>query len=115
MLFHSTKSIDGGDFSTLRAFAVIDFVTGAETPSKLDELTRVSGLPKPTAFRMLGLLVCGSMRCAAGAGRAMDEFGAAEATPSNNNMTPREETHETQPDFTRQGDHHGCADGRAAR
>ena len=59
MSFRSVKSINGGDSSTLRAFTVLELVAGAKTPPTLDELTRASGLPKPTVFRILGLLVRG--------------------------------------------------------
>ena len=59
MLFRSVKSAEEGESSTLRAFAVLELVAGAETPPTLDELTRASGLPKPTVFRILGLLARG--------------------------------------------------------
>jgi len=59
MSFRSVKSSDEGDSSTLRAFAVLELVAGAQTPPTLDELTRASGLPKPTVFRILGLLARG--------------------------------------------------------
>ena len=59
MSFRSVKSADEGDSSTLRAFTVLELVARAETPPTLDELTRASGLPKPTVFRILGLLARG--------------------------------------------------------
>lgn len=59
MSFRSVKSFDEGDSATLRAFTVLELVAGAETPPTLDELTRASGLPKPTVFRILGLLARG--------------------------------------------------------
>jgi len=43
----------------LRAFTVLEMVARAEMPPTLDELTRASGLPKPTVFRILGLLARG--------------------------------------------------------
>ena len=51
--------MDDGNSSTLRAFTVLELVAGAKTPPTLDELTRASGLPKPTVFRILGVLVRG--------------------------------------------------------
>ncbi len=59
MAFRSPKSYEDGDSSTLRAFTVLELVAGAKTPPTLDELTRSSGLPKPTVFRILGLLARG--------------------------------------------------------
>jgi DNA-binding IclR family transcriptional regulator len=41
---------------TLRAFSVIELIARSQTPLSLDELTQQSGLPKPTVFRILGLL-----------------------------------------------------------
>lgn len=49
------------DSSTLRAFAVLELVAGAERPPSLDELTRASGLPKPTVYRLLRLLMRGGL------------------------------------------------------
>ena len=51
--------MSSGESSTLRAFKVLELVAGAKTPPTLDELTRASGLPKPTVFRILGLLARG--------------------------------------------------------
>jgi len=53
--------MSSGESSTLRAFKVLELVAGAKTPPTLDELTRASGLPKPTVFRILGLLVRGGL------------------------------------------------------
>ncbi len=53
--------MNGGESSTLRAFTVLELVAGAKTPPTLDELTRGSGLPKPTVFRILGLLMRGGV------------------------------------------------------
>jgi DNA-binding IclR family transcriptional regulator len=47
--------------STLRAFAVLEHIASADEPLTLDELTRASGLPKPTAYRILQLLVRGGL------------------------------------------------------
>jgi len=43
--------------STLRAFRLIELIANAETPLSLDEVTQRSGLPKPTVYRTLGMLV----------------------------------------------------------
>jgi DNA-binding IclR family transcriptional regulator len=43
----------------LRALTVLELVAGSETPPTLNELTRASHLPKPTVFRILGLLARG--------------------------------------------------------
>jgi IclR family transcriptional regulator, acetate operon repressor len=40
----------------LRAFAVLETVVRAGVPLSLDEITQAGGLPKPTTFRILGLL-----------------------------------------------------------
>lgn len=70
MAFRSLKSTagaapaadaEGGDSSTLRAFTVLELVAAAETPPTLEELTRASGLPKPTVYRILGLLARGGL------------------------------------------------------
>src|SRR5205823_13242935 len=47
--------------STLRAFSVVELIAKAEEPMSLDELTELSGLPKPTVFRTLALLVRGGV------------------------------------------------------
>jgi IclR family transcriptional regulator, acetate operon repressor len=47
--------------STLRAISVIELIARAEAPVSLDELTLQSGLPKPTVFRILALLVRGGV------------------------------------------------------
>ncbi|HEV2170786.1 MAG TPA: helix-turn-helix domain-containing protein, partial [Candidatus Binatus sp.] len=51
----------GGDetatSSALRAFALIEQIAIADVPPTLEELTSASGLPKPTAFRILRLLM----------------------------------------------------------
>ncbi|HSQ81281.1 MAG TPA: IclR family transcriptional regulator [Casimicrobiaceae bacterium] len=47
--------------STLRAFAVLELIANAEQPPSLDDLTRASGLPKPTVYRILGLLARGEL------------------------------------------------------
>ncbi len=43
--------------STLRAFAVLELIARADESLTLEELTRVSGLPKPTVHRILRLLM----------------------------------------------------------
>ncbi|MBU6483268.1 MAG: IclR family transcriptional regulator [Betaproteobacteria bacterium] len=67
MRFRSTKSTNGSEeiagpeSSTLRAFALLELIASAETPPSLDDLTRASGLPKPTVYRILGLLSRGAL------------------------------------------------------
>ena len=45
----------------LRAFTVLEYVAAAEEPPTLEELTRVTGLPKPTVFRILRVLARGGL------------------------------------------------------
>jgi len=64
--FHSPKSFELSErptagSSALRAFAVLEFVASADTPPTLEEVTRASGLPKPTVFRILALLARGGL------------------------------------------------------
>ena len=47
--------------STLRAFAVLEQIATAEEPPTLEDLTRALGLPKPTVYRILRLLVRGGL------------------------------------------------------
>jgi IclR family acetate operon transcriptional repressor len=47
--------------ATLRAFTVLEHIAAAEEPPTLEELTRAIGLPKPTIFRILRLLVHGGL------------------------------------------------------
>jgi DNA-binding IclR family transcriptional regulator len=47
--------------ATLRAFAVLERIAGADEPPTLEELTRALGLPKPTVFRILRLLARGGL------------------------------------------------------
>src|SRR5437867_11902427 len=47
--------------ATLRAFTVLEHYAAAEEPPSLEELTRAIGLPKPTVFRILRLLVRGGL------------------------------------------------------
>ncbi|MEO8080870.1 MAG: IclR family transcriptional regulator [Caldimonas sp.] len=44
------------DSIALRAFSVLERVVGSPVPLSLDEITSNLGLPKPTVFRILGLL-----------------------------------------------------------
>lgn len=44
------------DSIALRAFAVIEEIARADAPMSLDEVAQATGLPKPTAFRILNLL-----------------------------------------------------------
>ncbi len=47
--------------ATLRAFTVLEHIAATEAPPTLEELTRASGLPKPTVFRILRLLMRGGL------------------------------------------------------
>ena len=49
------------DSSTLRAFGVLELVARADGPLSLDELTQLCGLPKPSVYRILGLLQRGGL------------------------------------------------------
>jgi DNA-binding IclR family transcriptional regulator len=53
--------VPGPASSTLRAFALLELIGVAERPPSLEELTRESGLPKPTVHRLLGLLIRGGL------------------------------------------------------
>ena len=55
---------DAGENSasaTLRAFTLLECIAAAEGAPTLEELTRASGLPKPTVHRILQLLVRGEL------------------------------------------------------
>lgn len=52
---------DSAASSTLRAFALIEQIATSEESLTLEELTRVSGLPKPTVHRILRLLMRGGL------------------------------------------------------
>ena len=49
-------SSDQARSTALRAFAVLEHVVRAGAPVSLDEATQACGLPKPTVFRILGML-----------------------------------------------------------
>ena len=55
------STADAGESSTLRAFALLERIATAEESPTLEELTRASGLPKPTVHRMLRLLMRGGL------------------------------------------------------
>ena len=67
MEFRSPKSAIGPrdasepESSTLRAVALLELIAAAHAPASLEELTRASGLPKPTVYRILGLLMRGGL------------------------------------------------------
>jgi DNA-binding IclR family transcriptional regulator len=67
MGFRSAKlravpAADGtGASSTLRAFALLERIAAADESPTLEELTRASGLPKPTVHRILRLLMRGGL------------------------------------------------------
>jgi DNA-binding IclR family transcriptional regulator len=50
-----------GASSTLRAFALLERIAAADESPTLEELTRASGLPKPTVHRILRLLIGGGL------------------------------------------------------
>jgi IclR family acetate operon transcriptional repressor len=62
MSFRSLKSLSGSrstrdpDSSALRAFALLELIANSDRAPSLDDLTRASALPKPTVYRILGLL-----------------------------------------------------------
>jgi IclR family acetate operon transcriptional repressor len=47
--------------TTLRAFSLLELIAAAEEPPSLEELTRASGLPKPSVYRILQLLIRGEL------------------------------------------------------
>src|SRR5258708_29812168 len=47
--------------ATLRAFALLDLIAAADEPPTLEHLTRASGLPKPSVYRILHLLIRGDL------------------------------------------------------
>lgn len=51
-----TISSEAPDSSALRALAVLEYVVRADGPVSLDDATQACRLPKPTVFRILGLL-----------------------------------------------------------
>ena len=54
-------SEDSTTSSTLRAFAVLEQIATSDESLSLEELTRLSGLPKPTVHRILQLLMRGGL------------------------------------------------------
>jgi DNA-binding IclR family transcriptional regulator len=58
---HSVPSDAGSASSTLRAFALLERIACSDQSPTLEELTRASGLPKPTVYRMLQLLMRGGL------------------------------------------------------
>jgi IclR family transcriptional regulator, acetate operon repressor len=49
------------DSSTLRAFLLLELIANADEPVTLEALTRASGLPKPSVYRILHLLMRGHL------------------------------------------------------
>jgi IclR family acetate operon transcriptional repressor len=47
--------------ATLRAFALLELIAAADQPPTLEDLTRASGLPKPSVYRILQLLIRGEL------------------------------------------------------
>jgi DNA-binding IclR family transcriptional regulator len=67
MGFRSAKLLDDGPAgdalgsSVLRAFALLERIATAELPPTLEDLTRATGLPKPTVYRTLRVLMRGGV------------------------------------------------------
>lgn len=57
----AAAAASGPESPTLRAFALLELIAEAATPPTLDELTRASGLPKPSVYRILRLLTRGGL------------------------------------------------------
>ena len=57
----TTSGDDSGASSTLRAFAVLEQIATSDESLTLEELTRISALPKPTVHRILRLLMRGGL------------------------------------------------------
>ena len=55
------KADESGVSATLRAFALLECIAAAPDSPSLEELTRASGLPKPTVHRILQLLLRGGL------------------------------------------------------
>lgn len=55
------RQASGSDSWALRAFRILELIASAESPPSLEELRRASGLPKPTVFRILGVLMRGGL------------------------------------------------------
>src|SRR5574340_703266 len=51
-----TTSSEAPDSSALRALAVLEYLVRADGPVSLDDATQACKLPKPTVYRILGLL-----------------------------------------------------------
>jgi len=47
--------------ATLRAFGLLELIATADEPPTLEDLTRGSGLPKPSVYRILQLLIRGEL------------------------------------------------------
>jgi DNA-binding IclR family transcriptional regulator len=55
------KADESGVSATLRAFALLECIAASQDSPSLEELTRASGLPKPTVHRILHLLMSGGL------------------------------------------------------
>src|SRR6267378_2590018 len=47
--------------ATLRAFSLLELIAAADEPPTLEKLTRASGLPKPSVYRIVHLLIRGEL------------------------------------------------------
>ncbi len=59
--FPAAAGDDSAGSSTLRAIAVLEQIATSDESLTLEELTRISGLPKPTVHRILRLLMRGGL------------------------------------------------------
>lgn len=56
-----TGNLEEPNSTALRAFAIMEYVVRAEAPVSLDEATQGCKLPKPTVYRILGMLQRGGL------------------------------------------------------
>src|ERR1700757_5457012 len=54
-------TLSSPESTTLRAFSLLELIASADEPPTLEDLTRASGLPKPSVYRILQLLIRGKL------------------------------------------------------
>src|SRR5690349_20826963 len=54
-------ALSSPESTTLRAFCLLELIASADEPISLEALTRASGLPKPSVYRILQLLIRGEL------------------------------------------------------
>jgi len=54
-------ALSSPESTTLRAFCLLELIANADEPISLETLTRASGLPKPSVYRILQLLIRGEL------------------------------------------------------